>query len=139
MVYSKNTNITSIFIIQFRYNALSYLLKKHGLFQKGEHLIYFYNTLQMQRALWLDEKSWFILKRQTLDFFYNTVQIQRALWLDEKSWSMPKRWTFCLFLYYSSDKTRILIGWKGIFLVYYRNANIWSIFIIQFRYNVHSN
>ena len=91
MVYYKKANIRSIFIIHFRYNVPSDWLKNHGLFQKGEHLIYFYNTVQMQRALWLDEKSWFIPKRQTLDLFYNTVQIQRALWLDEKSWFIPKR------------------------------------------------
>ena len=44
MVYYKKANIRSIFIIHFRYNALFDWLKNHGLFQKGEHLFYFYNT-----------------------------------------------------------------------------------------------
>ena len=43
MVYYKKANIRSIFIIHFRYNALFDWLKNHGLFQKGEHLFYFYN------------------------------------------------------------------------------------------------
>ena len=107
MVYSKKANILSIFIIQFSCNAHSDWLKKHGLFQKGEHLISLYNTVQIQRALWLDEKSWFI----------------------------PKRRKFCLFLQYSSDTTRILIGSKS--MVYSKKANIRSIFIIQFRYIAH--
>ena len=58
-----------MFIIEFRYNVHFDGLKKPGLFQKGEHLIYFYNTVQIQRALWLDEKSWFIPKRGTFDVF----------------------------------------------------------------------
>ena len=68
MVYFKRANIWSIFIIQFRYNAHTDWLKKHGLFQKGEHLIYFYNTVRKQRALCLDEKPWFIPKRPTFSF-----------------------------------------------------------------------
>ena len=109
MVYSKKANIWSIFIIHFRYNAHSGWLENHGLFQKGEHFIYFYNTVQIQRALWLVEKAWFI----------------------------PKRRTFYLFSKYSSDTTRTLIGWKS--MVYSKKENILSIFKIQFRYNAHSD
>ena len=90
----------------------------------------------MQRVICLDEKSWFIPKRQTLDLFYNTVQVQRVLWLVEKARFIPKRRPFDRFLYYSSDTTRTLAGWKT--MVYSKKANIWSIFIMQFRYNVHS-
>ena len=98
MVYSKKANIWSIFIIQFRYNAHSGWLENHGLFQKGEHFIYFYNTVQIQRALWLVEKAWFIPKGEHFIYFQNTVQIQPALWLIEKAWFIPKRKSFDLFL-----------------------------------------
>ena len=107
MVYSKKANILSIFIIQFNYNAHSDWFKRHSLFQKSKHLIYFYKTVQMQRALWLVEKARFI----------------------------PKRRTFELFLYNSSDTTRTLVGWKT--MVYSKKANIWSVYIIQFRYHAH--
>ena len=109
MVYSKKANILSIFIIQFNYNAHSDWFKRHGLFQKSKHLIYFYKTVQMQRAFWLVEKARFI----------------------------PKRRTFELFLYNSSDTTRTLVGWKT--MVYSKKANILSIFIIKFRCNAYSH
>ena len=167
MVYSKITIIRLIFIIQFRYNAHFDWFKKQGLFQKGSYLIYFYNIVQIQCAFWLVKKAWFIPKRRSFIYFWNSVLIQRALWLVETAWFIPKRRTFYLFLLYSSDITRTSVGWKivvffkkGKHFIYFHNtvqiqrvlwlvekacmvcskeANIWSTFIIQFRYNAHSD